>query len=476
MSEVNINKFINLGLSLGANYVEIRYEDIISEYIVHINGRIKEIGSNRLVGVGIRVLVNGKLGFASTDELSQGSIQSALEEAILMAKSSKDLTRLSLDKIINKKYKVPNVKIHPLSVSWDDKVKLVNDIYNNVLDVESAIKDKEFCPKDIDIKNVTIRYISISGIKQIVNSEGMEVMFEPLLAGISISVVSMRNGIMGDGYVSVGGSIDHKTLVSEIYNKVYDATWKSAEKTIAKPPEPYEGVVIIRPEISGLFAHESFGHMSEGDFAVSGSTPLKDFIDKKIASEYVTIVDSGVINNKFSVYLPVDDEGVETRPVYLVKDGVFSGFLHSRTSASEWGELSTGNGRAQSHRYIPIVRMRNTFFEKGDWNEDEMIRECKSGIIVDDGRGGQAELDGTFTFSASRGYKIENGNIKMPIRDIILSGNILNMLKHVRGASREVEIDAAPFGGCGKGGQRAYVGLGGPTLYVELLRVGGKIG
>ena len=77
-------------------------------------------------------------------------------------------------------------------------------------------------------------------------------------------------------------------------------------------------------------------------------------------------------------------------------------------------------------------------------------------------------------FSASRGYYIKGGEIKYPIRDILLMGNILEMLKYVRGASKEVFIEGAPFGACGKGGQSVYVGLGGPTLYIEKLRVGGR--
>jgi len=476
MSEVDLKKYVDLGLSMGADYVELRFEDLTTEYIVHVNGRIKEIGSSRTVGIGIRVLVDGHLGFSATDGLSRESLKYAINEAISAAKSTEDITKFSGGEIHSKSYIIPNIKVHPLSISWEEKVKLVSNIYMNATDVESAIKDRDYCPKDVKIKNVTIRYVSVSGIKHIVNSEGIEVNFKPLVTGIAISVVSARNGILGDGYVTVGGSIDYKVLLDEIYSKVYDATWKSIEKTIAKPPKPYEGTVIVRPEVTGLFAHESFGHMSEGDFVASGSSPLKDMLGSEIASEHVTIVDSGVVNYKYGIYLPVDDEGVTTQPVRLVDKGIDSGFLHSRISAAELGVSSTGNGRAQSHRHMPIVRMRNTFFEQGDWSEEEMIRECKSGILVDDGRGGQAELDGTFTFSASRGYIIEKGEIKEPIRDIILTGNILEMLKHVRGSGKEVLIDAAPFGGCGKGGQSVYVGIGGPTLLVDLLRVGGRVG
>jgi TldD protein len=83
------------------------------------------------------------------------------------------------------------------------------------------------------------------------------------------------------------------------------------------------------------------------------------------------------------------------------------------------------------------------------------------------------EEDGTFTFNARIGYLVENGELKEPVRDVVLAGNILEMLKHVDAASKRVEITTSPFGGCGKMGQMVHVGDGGPTLRTKLL-VGGE--
>jgi TldD protein len=134
----------------------------------------------------------------------------------------------------------------------------------------------------------------------------------------------------------------------------------------------------------------------------------------------------------------------------------------------------TGNGRAQSFHHDILVRMRNTFFEAGDWSEEEIIRDTRFGLLLDKPAGGQVSEDGTFTFNARIGYVVENGELKEPVRDTVLAGNILEMLKYVDAAAKNVEISTSPFGGCGKWGQMVHVGDGGPTLRVTRLIVGGE--
>jgi Predicted Zn-dependent proteases and their inactivated homologs len=169
-----------------------------------------------------------------------------------------------------------------------------------------------------------------------------------------------------------------------------------------------------------------------------------------------------------------DDEGIPTRRTVLVEKGILKGYLHSRESAALTGMEPTGNGRAQSFEHDVIVRMRNTFFEAGDWKEEEIIADTKNGLLLDKPAGGQVEEDGTFTFNARIGFIIENGEIKEPVRDVVLAGNILEMLRYIDAVGKNVEISTSPFGGCGKWGQMVHVGDGGPTLRVSRLLVGGE--
>lgn len=462
-------------LSREAEYIELRFEDVVSENLVYVNGRVISIGSSRYRGIAIRVGVDGALGFSSTDIIEIGNLTATFEEAVKMAKNIRSKVVISDEDVVEGRYAVPNIKVHPRDVDWNEKLDFVKYLYDSARDVSIAIRNREFCPSDSEVKSITVRYASVYGDIRIMTSEGRDVRFEPLVIGAYVQAVANRDGKLGDGLEVIGGSIGYDDMVKKFEDARYNATWKAVEKTVASPPPAGYLPVIISHSVAGLFAHESFGHMSEGDFIVSKSSTLHDKFGEKIASEIVSIIDEGTPEYGSPIYLPIDDEGVEARRVYLVKDGVDNGFIHNRISAGEMGVRSTGNGRAEDYRHSTLVRMRNTFFGPGDWSEDEMIRESKEGIFVDDDRGGQAELDGTFTFSAARGYVIENGEKARPVRDIILTGNILEMLRYIEAAGKEVKIYAAPFGACGKGFQSVFVGLGGPILKVSKMQVGGKV-
>jgi TldD protein len=117
--------------------------------------------------------------------------------------------------------------------------------------------------------------------------------------------------------------------------------------------------------------------------------------------------------------------------------------------------------------------MRNTYFDSGDWKPEEALSELKHGIYAIDTAGGQVEDTGTFLFKAVRGYWVENGELKHPLRDVALTGNILQLLKNVEAVCNDLEISSNPFGGCGKMGQRAFVGTGGPHMRVKSVLFGG---
>jgi TldD protein len=159
----------------------------------------------------------------------------------------------------------------------------------------------------------------------------------------------------------------------------------------------------------------------------------------------------------------------------VLEKGVLKHYLHNRGTAANLGQTPTGNARAVSFIFPPIPRMTNTYFAPGDLaGEDEAIEMLDSGIYAVQTQGGQVQSDGSFVFKAIRGYMVENGEIRYPVREVSLSGNILNLLKHVQGGTRQVNIRSGYFGGCGKGEQSPLpTGIGGPMLVVDEVTFGG---
>jgi TldD protein len=452
---------IEEAISLGASFAEVRLEDTVRELITYVNGRVVALGFQRSRGAGVRVLYGGSVGFASTCDLTREGLRAAAREAVKAARALAPGDRgLAPHPLRSRVFRLEGVKLHPSQVPLEEKLELVKRAYK--------------VAKEGGAASATARYGAHYGSVWVYTSEGVEVEVERLVVGVSASVVLREADRVGDGFETHGASRGFEAFEVEGSPEAVAERALSHARDALKASRPPAGylTVITRPELTGVFAHESFGHLTEGDFVAAGTSPLTGRLGEAIASEEVTIVDAG-FDERGGYVLLADDEGVPARKVVLVERGVLKGYLHSRESAALLGMEPTGNGRAQSFAHEVIVRMRNTFFEAGSWGEEEIVEETKHGLLLDKPAGGQVEEDGTFTFNARIGYLVENGEIKEPVRDVVLAGNILEMLKHVDAASKRVVITTSPFGGCGKMGQMVHVGDGGPTLRTKLL-VGGE--
>jgi len=287
-------------------------------------------------------------------------------------------------------------------------------------------------------------------------------------------------GELADGFDQIGGSFGFERFSAKEFSPETlgknAAAW-AKEKLGAKPAPAGEFRALCEHQLTGVLAHESFGHLTEGDFVISKSSPLADRIGERLGSEHATIIDEGPVDaSKLNAFwMPVDDQGVPTGKTVLLDKGIFKGYLHTRVTASTLGSISSGNARAINFYFPPIPRMRNTYFMPGDMTEDEAVRELGTGIYAIRSHGGEVNLDGTFLFKAARGYWVEKGEIKHPLKDVTLMDSILNLIKHVEGATKEIKMESGYFGGCGKGEQYPLpVGTGGPNLLLSKVRFGGE--
>jgi TldD protein len=213
----------------------------------------------------------------------------------------------------------------------------------------------------------------------------------------------------------------------------------------------------------GLIAHEAIGHMVEADFVLSGSI-TKDKIGQKVASEKVTLVDSGQSNNAENAAgtIAVDDEGVVASRTVIIEKGVLKSFLHNRETAFHFGSEPTGNARAFEYNDEPLIRMRNTFIEPGSERFSDMIKETRHGYLVKGARNGQADANGEFMFGFQEMYSIEKGEIKELLRGASISGSAFEVLKSVDMVANDFRYDIGT-GYCGKY-QPAKVDGGGPHI------------
>ena len=230
--------------------------------------------------------------------------------------------------------------------------------------------------------------------------------------------------------------------------------------------EPGEYTCVLSPITTAMFAHESFGHKSEADFMLNDKTLRDEWVlGKKVGSDLVSICDSGDMPNHG--YIPYDDEGTKARETWLIRDGVLTGRLHDSNSAAALAEGLTGNCRAQSYRYRPVVRMTNTFLQAGKDTLEDIIADTKDGIyvyMVSDGTG-----SATFVMNATVCYRIRDGKICEPLRVHMLTGSVFQTLFDIDRVGSDFELFDSYM--CGKMNQMARVSAGGPSIRVRKLQV-----
>ena len=218
--------------------------------------------------------------------------------------------------------------------------------------------------------------------------------------------------------------------------------------------------VIMAPRAAGMFAHEIFGHLSEADFVNSNE---EWNIGNSIAIPEVSIVDNGLLENSRG-YTPFDDEGTPGSKTYLVKNGVINNHLHSLQSACTFNEEPTGNARASSAEYEPLIRMTTTYFDKGKASVTDLLSGIEEGVLVKNNKYG----GGGFVLAPHRCYMIRKGEISEPVNVNLIQGDTLETMKNITGVSNDMELSSS---GCAKYNHPIGVGVGGPHIRISQLEL-----
>jgi predicted Zn-dependent protease len=225
--------------------------------------------------------------------------------------------------------------------------------------------------------------------------------------------------------------------------------------------------------MTGVFTHEAFGHTIEADgYANDPKAASVLRLGRRLARPILNIFDSGTTLGARG-HLVFDDEGVRAGETQVLTEGVITAHLHSRETAGILGEEPTGNARAISYQFQPIVRMRNTYIGPGTSSFDDLISDIDDGIYVINSGGGSTDHE-KFQFLAQYGRRIQKGKLGSLVRDISLLGNLFKTLWSIDGVGNDFSTpDGA--GGCGKAGQFPLpVTHGGPHVRIRRCMVGGK--
>jgi TldD protein len=457
-----VGKLLDKAELAGASYADVRYEHLDTEIIEVENKVLKTYSSRSLSGVGIRVIRDGSIGFASTSEMDWQGLETALENAVKSARAEPIHGKILGERGVNVVDVGLPMKVDPWDVPPEEKVGVA-------MDANTAAWN------DDSVRSTLTRLGLRKDHRLFMSTEGAEVrVFTPLL-GLGHNSVVEKGGVKEmigssesscEGYEFIEGK-DWNAFATEISDLALEAV---ASKTA--PPGTY--TVVVDQDVVGLVLHEALGHATEGDIVAAGGSVLKGRLGSEIASRIVSIYDEGVVEGGY--YHPYDDEGTEKGKTILVENGKLKGYLTDRRSATELGLGCTGNGRAQDFENFAITRQTNYYMEPLDFTQEELVEDIDFGILVQGKgmKGGQVETGmGTFTFGVGPSRVIRKGEVGEVVRGVVISGSVLDVLKSVDAIGDNFKIRTGVFGGCGKDAQTVKTGMGGPSIRAKMT-VGGR--
>ena len=395
--------------SLGADYADIRHKDISIESIYFERGILKSVENYRSQGYGIRVYVDGSMGFAASSDMDK--FEETVAEAYATAKASLTLQAqkavLSPKEVATATYRTP-VKTDPFTVPLGDKLALLGECYKEMAAVPGIghnYMGLAFRKDDVIFADTDGSYI--------------DQYFCQCTNYLGVSATSEEDN-QDRSYINVirGG---YETTLGENLPQIAARLAKEVVELINAPDCPSgEFDLVINPNQMFLQIHESVGHPTELDrvlgseAAFAGRSFLEPGdIEKGLVygSKHVTLVADATCDKGLGTFA-YDDEGVPAQNITLVDKGIFKAFQTSRDNAPVVGLPSSGGGLSDGWRNLPIVRMTNINMLPGEGTPEDLIAGIEYGFLLDQNKSWSIDdLRINFQFACEVAYEIKDGKL-----------------------------------------------------------------
>ena len=461
LTDGEVDKLLATALARGGDYADLYFEHRVGSSVNIEEQIVKSAVKSVMQGVGVRVIIGDKTGYAYTDEIEFDAIRRAAETASHIARTGGSKQPAPVNATPNELNLYP-VKTPISSVELGTKIGLIRRGDEAARRYDSRIREVQSSIAD------EMKYVMIA------SSDGRFAGDVQPMARFGITCIADDDGNLQVGRAGGGGRIGVDFFESELTPEHLGE--EAARQAIIQlqavdaPAGKFE--VVLGPGWPGILLHEAVGHGLESDFNRKQTSAFSGLVGQPVASELCTVVDDGAIP-ALRGSLNIDDEGHPTSRTVLIENGILRAYMSDYLNAGLMRSERTGNGRRQSYKHMPLPRMTNTFMLAGKDTSEDIIRSVKRGLYAVQFGGGQVDItSGEFAFSASEAYLIEDGKVTAPVKGATLRGNGPESLKHVTAVGNDLELDPG-VGVCGKDGQSIPVGVGIPTIKISEMTVGG---
>lgn len=441
-------------LAAGGEFAEVFAERRRGLAISIDESRIEPAQAGDEEGAGVRVVSGGVAYFAHVDGLAPEDLERAAAEAAAALRGARSAPR-PLRAVATAPQPIEQ---RPEEAPAERKAELLREL------------DERGRSQGAEVVQLQAHYSEARREVTIANSEGLLASDDRTRVRLATQVVARRGEVVETGMETLGGHRGLELLAGDP-GAVAEAAARKALTLLDAEPAPAGAMpVVVGGGFGGVLFHEMTGHGLEADHVQKGASVYAGKLGERVAAPLLNAYDDGRMPGEWGSDA-IDDEGTPTQRTRVIEEGRLASLLYDRLRAERDGVASTGNGRRESFRHLPIPRMTNTYIAPGDANPEELVAELDRGFYAASFAGGQVDpATGDFVFGVSEGYLIENGRVTRPCRGATLIGNCLEALAAIDAVGDDFEMKT---GICGKGGQRVPVGTGQGHVRIRALTIGG---
>jgi TldD protein len=441
-------------LANGGRFAEVFAERRRGQTLAIDEQRIESVQSGAEEGAGVRVVDGNTTYFAHVDGLDPADVERAADEAAAALSAARQEPRP-----LQAREATPlPIERRPEDVPAERKAELLREL------------DERARAKGAEIAQLNASYAEARREVAIANSDGLFTGDDRTRVRIGVQAVARREATVETGAETLGAHRGFELLEDDPGQIAEQAATKALTLLDAIPAPSGSMPVVVGGGFGGVLFHEMTGHGLEADHIQKGASVYVGKLGEQVAAPLLNAYDDGRLPGEWGSDA-IDDEGQPTQKTQVIEAGRLTSYLYDHLTAERDGATSTGNGRRESFRDLPIPRMTNTYIAPGDATPEELIAGVPNGFYAVSFGGGQVDpATGDFVFGVSEGYLIENGKVTSPCRGATLIGNCLDALAAIDGVGDDFFMKT---GICGKGGQKVPVGTGQGHVRVRAMTVGG---
>lgn len=408
------------------------------------DGKVETLKEAEEIGLGLRVINQGRMGFAYTSDLSDFAIQELIDDAIsISAFTVADEYNVLPARVPE----YPQMKLFDDNISassLDRKIEIARELENVAKKTDSRISIIE-----------RAGYEDSEFTVQIMNSNGLYASAKANLSSIYLLLVAEENADAQNGF-SVMSRKRIQDLQPDLVGReaAHNAVRSLHASTISSGLMP----CIMEPYVVTRFL-AIIARMLDAEAVQKGKSMFAGKEGELLGTECFSLVDDGTFEDGIASF-PFDGEGVESRRNMLIEKGVLKTFLYDNYTAGKAGRVSTGNGQRSSFRSLPSVGSSNFILQPGKSSPEQLIADIDRGFYITGVMGMHTAnpISGDFSIGAT-GILIQNGKLDKAVRGVTIAGNMSEFLRDIEAVGNDL---------------RFFGGKAAPTIRLKTLSVGGE--